>query len=319
MLKASPEILYIKLLFIIVLETMLQGISGRENSSIWDDTLNTGWPEDCRLVEIRSTADGNMQKAWFYASATDEKAPLIVSLHTWSGDYNQEDPLAAEVMRRGWNYIHPDFRGPNNTPDAGGSDLVISDIRDAIEFALRHSASDPEDVHIIGVSGGGYATLAAYMKLDYPVRSFNAWAAISDLEAWYSECRSRGLRYASDIKKITTGGNGFDSVEARRRSPLFMQYSSEWRKGATLNLFAGITDGYTGSVPIIHSTSFYNRIINLKYPEEKGLAVPDTLVINLLARRYDTEGDYPEHIGGRNIYLSAGTKDVRLVIFYGWS
>jgi len=138
---------------------------GQNKSISWDDTLNTGWPADCRIIEIRSSSDGSMQKARFYASASKADAPLIVSLHTWSGDYNQQDPLAEEIIRRGWNYIHPDFRGPNIRPEAGGSDLVIADIEDAINYSLRNSDADPSDVHIVGVSGGGYATLVAYMKI----------------------------------------------------------------------------------------------------------------------------------------------------------
>jgi len=296
---------------------LLPVLAGQGVTQSWDDTLNKGWPEECRVVDIRSSADGSFQKAWFYSSMSQEPAPLIVSLHTWSGDYNQQDPLVDEVIRRGWNYIHPEFRGANNRPEAGASALVISDIGDAIEFALRNSLSDPEDVHIIGVSGGGYATLAAYMKLDYPVRSFSAWAAISDLNSWYSECKSRKLRYASDIEKITTGGSGFDAAEARNRSPLFMEYNPTLRRGATLSLFAGINDGYTGSVPITHSIEFYNRIADLRHPGAEELHVQDSIVINLLARRYDPAGDYPQKIAGRNVYLSAGNRDVHLEIFEG--
>ena len=67
---------------------------------------------------------------------------------------------------------------------------------------------DKDQVHIIGVSGGGYATLLAFMKLDYPVRSFNAWASISSLEDWYWECKGRGLKYAHDIELVTIGRKG---------------------------------------------------------------------------------------------------------------
>lgn len=62
-------------------------------------------------------------------------------------------------MARDWNYIHPDFRGPNRTFDSMGSQFVLSDIEDAIEFALKNTHADPNNVHIIGVSGGGFATL----------------------------------------------------------------------------------------------------------------------------------------------------------------
>ncbi len=296
---------------------LLQIIQGQRVTVPWDDTLDTRWPAECRVVEIRSSADGSVQRARFYSSESVVSAPLIVSLHTWSGDYNQQDPIAGEAIRRGWNYIHPDFRGPNVRPEAGGSELVITDIRDAIDFALGNSNTDPDDVHIIGVSGGGYAALVAYMRLDYPVRSFNAWAAISDLNSWYKECRSRSLKYAADIENITTGGSGYDPEEGQRRSPLFMEYKPEKRKKAVLNLYAGINDGYAGSVPVIHSIEFYNRIVALRHPDTPGLAVNDSTVISILARRYNPSGKYEKRMAGRNVYLSAGERDVRLHIFEG--
>ena len=290
---------------------------GQNESTSWDETLNTGWPAGCGIVEIRSSSDGSMQKARFYASANKRSAPLIVSLHTWSGDYNQEDPLAEEIIKRGWNYIHPDFRGPNTRPEAGGSDLVIADIEDAINYALRNSDTDPSDVHIIGVSGGGYATLAAYMKIGYPVRSFNAWAAISDLEAWYDECKSREQKYARDLENITTGGTHFDATEARRRSPLFMEHSGSSRSDAYLNIYAGIKDGYTGSVPVTHSIEFFNKIARARYPADRSLIVPDNVIIKLLGRRVDPKASDVKILGGRNVYLSHAAPGLSLTIFEG--
>ncbi|MFA5326348.1 MAG: hypothetical protein WC384_01025 [Prolixibacteraceae bacterium] len=55
-----------------------------------------------------------MLNAVFYKTSQTAPQPLVVSLHTWSGDYTQEDPLAKEILLRDWNYIHPDFRGVNN-------------------------------------------------------------------------------------------------------------------------------------------------------------------------------------------------------------
>ena len=96
---------------------------------------------------------------------------------------------------------HPDFRGANNKPEATCSTLVLSDIEDAIDFALKHTNADPQEVHIIGVSGGGLATLYAYMNIQYPVKSFSAWVPISDIDAWYWESVGRKQKYADDIVK----------------------------------------------------------------------------------------------------------------------
>ena len=290
---------------------------GQTEESSWDDTLKTGWPPGFRIVEVRSSSDGSFQKARFYSSGVKKHAPLIVSLHTWSGDYDQYDPLAEEVLLRGWNYIHPDFRGAAIRSEACGSDLVISDIGDAIGYALRNSDADPSEVHIIGVSGGGYTALVAYMKLEYPVKSFSAWVPISDLGAWYDESKARGLKYAGDLELVTTGTTLFDSDEAIKRSPLFMKFNPDLRRNTSLKIFAGINDGYTGSVPVTHSINFYNKIIGLKYPDEPGRRVSDSIIIRLLSRGVDPEKKPELILGGRNVYLSAGAPEASLIIFEG--
>jgi len=149
-------------------------LHAQDSLLVWDNTQSKNWPKGFASVEIKSTIDGTIQKAVFYKTPFSEKQPLIVSLHTWSGDYLQEDPLANEIVLRGWNYIHPDFRGPNNHPNACGSSLVISDVEDAIRYAIENGNVDEPEVHIIGVSGGGYATLLLFMKLNFPVKSFSA-------------------------------------------------------------------------------------------------------------------------------------------------
>lgn len=77
----------------------------------WDNTQIEKWPEACKKVMITSTLDGEKQPAYYYA-ASQPNRPLIVSLHTWSGNYEQEDELVKEILKRDYNYIHPDFRGP---------------------------------------------------------------------------------------------------------------------------------------------------------------------------------------------------------------
>ena len=47
----------------------------------------------------------------------------------------------------------------------GSSDLVISDIEDAIRFAIENGNADQNEVHMIGGSGGGYATMLLFMRL----------------------------------------------------------------------------------------------------------------------------------------------------------
>ena len=60
----------------------------------FDDTIDTNWDKDFNIVEIKSKLDDNVQKAYFYKSKSTSPKPLIISLHTWSGYYNQNDELA---------------------------------------------------------------------------------------------------------------------------------------------------------------------------------------------------------------------------------
>lgn len=295
----------------------------------WDNISKREWNSAFRNVEIPSSTDGKIQKAFIYTSRSQQKKPLIVSLHTWSGDYTQEDPLAREILARDWNYIHPDSRGANKTFESMGSNLVVSDIDDAIQFALKNTNADPEDVHIIGVSGGGMATLTAYMNLRYPVKSFSAWAPISDLEAWYWESVGRKQKYAADIINALSKDSVLNKEEAIRRSPLYQKFPRKLRKGSRLFIYEGIHDGYTGSVPITHSINMYNRLLSeIKYKvfnseeisrksaTDKDM-VSDEEIINLLTKRINPEGDKKKVIFGRSIYLSREFENIQLTVFEG--
>lgn len=57
-----------------------------------DDSLELSWNDNFKLVQIPSGIDGHVQMAYLYGSKALDPAPLIVSLHTWSSDYTQQDP-----------------------------------------------------------------------------------------------------------------------------------------------------------------------------------------------------------------------------------
>lgn len=296
----------------------------------WDNTSKSKWREGFEVVHIPSSKDGSEQKAYMYKSTCETPQPLIVSLHTWSGDYSQRDPLIHEIVARDWNYIHPDFRGANRKPSAMVSPLVISDIEDAIKYALKHTNANPKEVHIIGVSGGGLATLAAYMNVGYPVNSFSAWAPISDLEAWYWESVGRGQKYAKDIAVSTARNKKFDKDEAGRRSPLQQAFPIERRKDAKLYIYEGIHDGYKGSVPITHSINMYNRLVGeLKYGLSRlddimPKAASDTTlvsereIIDLLTKRINPASDgKKDNLFGYTRHLYRKYGNIELTIFEG--
>src|SRR5512147_1620905 len=95
-------------------------------------------------VEIVSRKDGAAQKALWWTPGGNAPVPLLVALHSWSGDYRQEG--SADYLKRaaarGWALIHPDFRGSNTRPVACGSDEVVADVLDAVQFAQKSAPID---------------------------------------------------------------------------------------------------------------------------------------------------------------------------------
>lgn len=273
------------------------------------------WGEAFELVSMPSTIDGSGQKAYWHGSTGAELRPLLVSLHTWSGDFNQRDPLAASAAAANWNYLHPDFRGPNNRPESGLSNLVLADIDDAIQFALDFGSVDPGRIFVVGESGGGHAALGAWLRSRHPIHTVLAWVPITDLEAWYWQCRARGLKCAVDILKVVGGeASDADWEEARNRSPLYMPIL-EGRALPGLELYAGIRDGYGNqSVPISHSLLFFNRLAD--HFGETGSVVDTEQTIRLLSRgvaRIETG----KQIGGRAVWFERRLPGVRFSIFDG--
>ena len=180
------------------------------------------WKKDFRVVEISSSYDKQIQKGYFYASKKQIKMPLIVSLHSWSNDYKENDPLAELFKNEDWNYIHPDFRGPNDSPDSCMSDAVISDIDDAIAYAIKTGNVDENNIIVVGGSGGGMAALGVYLRSRYDIRYTTAWCPIADLESWYYQSQYGDTVYWKHIAQVTESAAVLNVDEAKRRSPLFM-------------------------------------------------------------------------------------------------
>ncbi|EPR69568.1 SGNH/GDSL hydrolase family protein [Cyclobacterium qasimii] len=294
-----------------------------QNDPAWDNTQIENWPEECSRIMIPSTLDGKNQPAIFYA-AKQKNRPLIVSLHTWSANYEQQDVLVDESIKKDYNYIHPDFRGPNKTFEALGSEFVIQDIEDAIAYAIEHGNADPNNIHVVGTSGGGHATLLTYMNTNYPVKTFSAWVPISDINKWYYESEGRGNNYSLNIARATVKGADFsnedyflDEEEAIKRSPIHMPTPIEKRKNSKLYIYAGIHDGYTGSVPITQSLDFYNKVVADFDALEKKAIIPQEDIIEMLASRNFIATD-KDSIADRLIHYQKAYKDlVKLTIFEG--
>lgn len=315
----------IKIIFIIVTFFLLlffgyklnihQTIRGVFNSNKVEVSM---WYSEYDVVEINSSLDNNIQKAIVFKSNAIEKKPVVISLHTWSSTFDQDDYIHEYVKAKNWNYIHPNFRGANNTFKSCASDYVISDIEDAISYAISHLNADPKKIHLIGVSGGAYATLAMFIKSKYDIATFAAWCPISDLEAWYYETKNMNLEYALDILKCTNSSDvNLDKNELRKRSPLYWNLPHGRLDKTKLKIYAGVFDGVTGSVPITHSIHFYNKILNESNCENPNLFISKPEKDSLLLLRNQYEKTPTNYLGKRKILLQKQYKSISLTIFDG--
>ncbi|MCB1208771.1 MAG: alpha/beta fold hydrolase [Verrucomicrobiales bacterium] len=225
-----------------------------------------GWPVEAKTIQVVSTADNSPQPSVTWSPADDGQArPLLVGLHTWSGDYRQSSngpTFLRWAMQHGWHFVAPNFRGANHTPAALGSDLAVQDIVDAVNFMKKNATVDADRVYLIGASGGGHMSLLMAGRHPEIWAGVSAWVGIADLEAWHGEHVKAGKpdKYARDIEGALGGPP--DSPErikdAHQRSP------QTWLAAASsvaLDINHGVHDGRAGSVPFRHSLLAFNSVV----------------------------------------------------------
>lgn len=268
-------------------------------------------------IEYKATADNSMQKALFHAPANRKNVPLLVLLHTWSFNHTQKHAVPEKwVVEKEWAFIHPDFRGPNWTPQAMGSELVVQDIIDAVEYAKSQADIDNDRIYLLGGSGGGHATLLMAGRAPRIWAACSAWCPISDVKKWHDECRKAKRDYYKHIE-LSAGGDPQNdpdaSEECRKRSANIYLANA---KDLPLEIATGIHDGHTGSVPVSQTLEAFNILANpedriseadIKYFNEKE-AVPPHLALK-------TKEIIPTT--GREIHFSRISGNTRVTIFEG--
>lgn len=283
------------------------------------ESVEEPWDSSIQHVKISSSLDNNLQDAYFRSSTN--VAPLIISLHQWSANYTHFDPMSELAIEKNWNYIRPNFRGPNNNPIAGGSEYVINDIDDAVKFALSQGNVDDSHIYIIGASGGGHAALMHLLNSELEISKYSVWVPVTDLIAWYGESRIRDTGYDEDILAITKSEDGpLNIYEAKKRSPMYQTVLKEKIKDIDINIFAGVNDGYDGTVPISHSINFYNKLVeDMDYGEENR--VPYDIEAQLLYTQtlYEVADREAYTLGTRDIIYQTDIENISLVIFDGVS
>lgn len=219
-----------------------------------------------REVRIRSTKDGSEQPAILYvppsARATGgAPAPLIVGLHSWSTGYARYDSFASTLRgceRRGWIFLSPHFRGPNNRPEACASELVVQDVLDAVAFAQSRARVDARRIFLTGGSGGGHVALVMAHRAPTLWAGVSAYVPITDLAAFHRFNRDAGLRFAALTELCCGGPPGRPEADAeyRRRSPIHFLAAA---KGIPVDLNIGVRDGHDGTpVPIDQGLNAFN-------------------------------------------------------------
>ena len=223
------------------------------------------WPEGVRDIRFVSGGDGTDQPALFFGVQGSEPRPLIVFLHQWGGDYKYLGgrPIARWCVAEKWNFIQPDFRGPNVRPEAMGSDLALADIESAVAYAKKNAPVDSSRIFVVGASGGGHAALLAASRMPGVFKGASVWVPISDLVAWHEQClNTPHASYSKNIEaacggKLAKGSNA--EKQAIARSPLtYLNPEVE----TMFDINAGINDGHEkAAVPISHSFHAYNALV----------------------------------------------------------
>ena len=226
--------------------------------------------EAVREISYLSELDKSMQPALFAPASGSEKRPLVVALHTWGGNLTQASTqFFARAAERNWHCIFPNFRGPNWTIEACGSELVVSDIVSAVAYVKSNYSVDEEKVYLVGGSGGGHASLLLAARHPELWSAVSSWCPISNLVQWHRECRNndRFSGYADDIEAACGGDPEKDSAffaEAMKRSPVSYLEASAGK--CIVDIGTGIHDGYIGSVPVSHTLNAFNL---LAAPEDR--------------------------------------------------
>jgi len=272
--------------------------------------------------DIPSSLDGKSQPvlAWAPDTAKVQKTPLFVFLHSWSSDYTQDNSKWLKACaERGWIWLHPNFRGINQSPQACGSRLARQDILDAIEHACELWQVDRERIYLAGVSGGGHMSLL--MAGHHPERfsAISAWVGPTDLAQWHRFHTQDGKpgKYAKMIEKSLLGAPGTSpeiDAEYRDRSPVYHLHQATT---LPVSIWAGVEDGHTGSVPVSHSLWAFNAVCRgLQRPEISDLEIQQLVRDRQLQQ--PTADDMAEDVElGRKIFLRRRAGPSVVTIFDG--
>lgn len=272
-------------------------------------------------VLVTSSLDGSEQPCYLIVpkgfNPDGEPVALLVSLHSWSAGVEQRHPeLERLTSERGWIYLFPHFRGPNEHPDACGSVKAQQDILDAVAWVRQRYPIDSRRIYLTGSSGGGHMTMLMVGCHPDPWAAASAWVGISDLAAWHA--RHATDRYGAMLR-ASCGGRPGDSEavdeQYRLRSPLTHLH----RAGRVpLDLAAGVHDGHSGSVPIRHTLEAFNAVAStVGAPPVSNEEIAQLSRTGGRLNQPQSSDQVVDPTFGRAIYLRRHAGPSRVTIFEG--
>lgn len=228
---------------------------------------------DYNEILVRSSLDRTLQPSllWVPESKPNTAQPLFVFLHSWSGDYTQNNSAwLKQAKANNWIFLHPNFRGRNRTPKACGSEFARQDILDAMQYVIENHNVDTSRVYLAGGSGGGH--MALLMAGHHPDKfsAVSAWCPITDIAEWHRFSRGKNpdSRYANEIEASIGGVPGSSEAIQKENESRSSVYHLHNAIELPVDIAAGIHDGYTGSVPVSHSLRAFNVLLKAKQHKE---------------------------------------------------
>ena len=277
---------------------------------------------DARLRTFKSTQDGTEQSFYWYDPGTTDSVPLVVAFHSWNADFRTASPaitVAAYCEKNGWAMVYPDFRGPNNRPEACGSDLAVQDVVDVIEWAKKARPIDVDRVYVVGGSGGGHMTLLMAGRHPEIFAGAAAFCPISDLVRWHGESLEkrpgRVVRYARMMESVCGGVPADRKGEYEKRSPLFYLANAR-AAGLPVYIATGIHDGHRGAVPVGHSIRAFNALADeADRISERDIAAIET--DEMVPARLAFPDQDPFYGEKTKVHLRVTSANVRITVFEG--
>ena len=146
----------------------------------------------------------------------------------------------------------PEFRGSNLTSNpnctyACGSAYAKQDIKDAIDYCIKECNVDSENIFLLGLSGGGHMSLMMAGFCPEYFKAIGAFVPITDLKKWTEQ----NVNYRPHVLACCSESE----EEMIKRSPI--TYIDTIAKSNT-KVFHG---KYDHVVPVSHSITFYNKLI----------------------------------------------------------